>query len=318
MELTQGVNNKQTESSPRSNKRPRVENQAPSLKNPTETSFAHVFEKFQVVHLPCAIRNGILTTCKSSQTFSWRDLKSAFKKLDEIDQKSWCIENGKSGEDNASSLPSDFLEASLDDKGNDHAYCSFLVQEDEIAKKRLLEQVPLSDLPFGNQWHYGSSIWVFFGRNKSCGNKDLQGRAEHTDSVSHDGTWHYQLSGSKIWYIRPTKKLIEHMKRLGVDSFSETDSIRINCNVGDVIVINTRLWWHRTVIPQQLDPSVSYARDFYLEDQQETDNTKANRTEKEAGEMTNVDGLYASDNIGKGTIIFTEEGTTTFDDTLVT
>jgi hypothetical protein len=38
--------------------------------------------------------------------------------------------------------------------------------------------------------------------------------------------------------------------------------------VGELLFINTRVWYHRTDIPPQLGPepfSISYARDFYLE-----------------------------------------------------
>jgi hypothetical protein len=58
------------------------------------------------------------------------------------------------------------------------------------------------------------------------------------------------------------------------------------------------------VIPCQPNPSVSYARDFFMEGSKQR-----NKDESADGGMTNVDGLYASDDIEQGTVIFTENGT---------
>jgi hypothetical protein len=82
-------------------------------------------------------------------------------------------------------------------------------------------------------------------------------------------------------------------------SLQETP-IRLDCKEGDVIVVNTRLWFHRTVIPPQQFPSLSYARDF-----RETKETGI--TEESGDEMKNVDGLYATNDIEVGTVIFTEK-----------
>jgi hypothetical protein len=151
--------------------------------------------------------------------------------------------------------------------------------------------------------------------------QDLQGRPEHTDSISHDGTWHYQLSGTKRWLLRPTAKLMEHLQeRLSEDNFSswssssseESHQIQVDCHPGDVLVINTRLWKHQTVIPPQPEPSVSYARDFWVHpkkppsEKDDGASNTANANDAAATTMTNVDGLYAADDIDQGTIIFKE------------
>jgi hypothetical protein len=62
---------------------------------------------------------------------------------------------------------------------------------------------------------------------------------------------------------------------------------------------STRLWFHSTTIPAQKYPSVSYARDFRLDDRPAGDS-------EPVGGMTNVDGLYALEDIEAGTIIFSE------------
>jgi hypothetical protein len=58
---------------------------------------------------------------------------------------------------------------------------------------------------------------------------------------------------------------------------------------------------HRTVIPPQESPSVSYARDFYLA----THLSKSNLAGE--GGMVNLDGLYATRNIAVDTVIITEK-----------
>ena len=133
--------------------------------------------------------------------------------------------------------------------------------------------------------------------------ENMKGRDEHTDSVSHDGTWHYQISGRKVWHVRPgassewlngagtpvlevgvsagTGAGVEQRdtkKRKGkqISSSSEPDkdgdknkppSLRIECETGDILMVNTRLWFHCTEIPcTKGDPqqvSASFARDFY-------------------------------------------------------
>lgn len=47
---------------------------------------------------------------------------------------------------------------------------------------------------------------------------------------------------------------------------SETGAVRLRCHVeeGDLFVVNTRAWYHRTEIPVSPDWSISMARDFFL------------------------------------------------------
>jgi hypothetical protein len=88
-----------------------------------------------------------------------------------------------------------------------------------------------------------------------------------------------------------------------MEQWTEATRIHVDCQVGDVIVVNTRLWFHQTMIPAQDEPSVSYARDFW------TDETKGRHNSQSATgatSMTNVDGLYATNDIEAGSIIFRE------------
>ena len=120
----------------------------------------------------------------------------------------------------------------------------------------------------------------------------LVGRPEHTDSVTHSFTWHAQCAGSKKWHIRPTDDLVKQCPA----AKKYSGGIEITVNEGDLFLIDTRLWWHCTSLPQN-PLSVSYARDVY--------------TDKSSDLcmpcMTNVDGLYAPHDISAGDVIFTEE-----------
>ena len=91
---------------------------------------------------------------------------------------------------------------------------------------------------------------------------------------------------------------------------------------GDVIFINTRLWWHQTVLGPQSGEglSVSYARDFYLNGKEALDSNlyphphpnRNNCDWKEALDWkaqpkTNVDGVHAPRDARKGETVLTEE-----------
>mmetsp|Transcript_26558 Transcript_26558/g.30889 ORF Transcript_26558/g.30889 Transcript_26558/m.30889 type:complete len:499 (-) Transcript_26558:101-1597(-) len=258
----------------------------------------------------------------------------------------------------------------------ERGYCSFIVQHDKKVMQKLLKSLPMTQIPIGEQnksdskdqteleggeisnnlsimnMKHGPCLWFFFGRNDGdhdntsshSQSQPLDGRPEHTDSISHDGTYHYQLSGIKEWHLKPTEEMIKMMEanhiiteeeiefwksdqngafsrsRTNIDNINDEVAstcrrkITIPCREGDVLLVNTRLWWHSTTIPVQpvettndckgtknrSVPSVSYARDIYLKDTE-------NDCNAEDGDMTNLDGLYASNDIGAGTIIFTEE-----------
>jgi hypothetical protein len=257
------------------------------------------YQKYQAVHL-----KNVSPTNKT--VFGWKNIGNLFESLSREDQESWCLETAGSKEKHTP--PQDFLQPKL--LPCVVAYCSFLVQKDPGAYSTLVDNLLPVQAIEGTTWHYEPCIWIFFGRNPKISNaKDLQGRPEHTDSVSHDGTWHYQLSGRKIWTIRPTVDLLEKMRqeqRNGSNTtcspgWVESTTIQVDCQQGDILIINTRLWFHQTVIPPQDQPSVSYARDFWVA------KPSTNYASSSAEKMTNVDGMYATNQIEPGTIIFTEK-----------
>ena len=64
-----------------------------------------------------------------------------------------------------------------------------------------------------------------------------------------------QLSGTKVWHVRRAER-------------AEEAPTRLLCRAGDLLLVNTRLWAHRTELPSTLHAherlSVSCARDFFL------------------------------------------------------
>mmetsp|Transcript_7652 Transcript_7652/g.22423 ORF Transcript_7652/g.22423 Transcript_7652/m.22423 type:complete len:531 (-) Transcript_7652:4822-6414(-) len=326
----------------------------------------------------------------SRDELQWKDLSKIYESLEDSDKKSFCIENsvanGSGGGSAASSVesndnnkddndgkqdPSVPGSSFLSDSGtptHPAGYCSFLVQNDEKALAAILERLPVTDpvaratrdshvSSDNHGWGYEPCLWIFFGRNPNRGGgtaEDLQGRPEHTDQISHDGTWHYQLSGTKRWLLRPTPMLLRRWKRDeeenenknknteknenenetketatqndskdGIDGENDNDNddddelppqLRIDCQQGDVLIVNTRLWRHQTVLPPQPDPSVSYARDFWIGGVPPNTKTAPNdgslyaaSASASGAAMTNVDGLYAMDDIEEDTVLFRED-----------
>lgn len=120
----------------------------------------------------------------------------------------------------------------------------------------------------------------------------LAGRAEHVDEVTHSGTYHIQVSGTKTWKIRPHPDSFlaeefmldsEEGSHLGELPGAEQEGgggksdncwrLRINVEEGDVFVLNTKIWYHCTELnfaPNSASSvpssewSISIAQDFYL------------------------------------------------------
>jgi hypothetical protein len=152
-------------------------------------------------------------------------------------------------------------------------YCSFVLQDDcepNQAVTRFTERyLGHSQLPIlkrmamndnssnidnnkaniDNNIFVANPYWMFVGRNTS--NETMEGRPLHTDSIQHNGTFHYQLVGRKTWNLRPTKELRERCcAQLALSNpVTLRDSYTHTVNPGDTIFINTKLWWHQTQIP---------------------------------------------------------------------
>uniref|UniRef100_A0A7S4VL84 Uncharacterized protein n=1 Tax=Alexandrium monilatum TaxID=311494 RepID=A0A7S4VL84_9DINO len=176
-------------------------------------------------------------------------------------------------------------------------YASFVVQRSRGALAAFLQALPMVVPPFLQKKgcrgfpaaKHSDAVWVFFGQNPQA--RPLQGRPEHTDAIAHSGTWHLQLRGSKVWVLRPTAEL-----RRSARPLRGVGRVRVRCREGDLLCVNTRLWWHSTRIPGRCPLSLSVARDMYLDGTRPT-----------ACDMTNVDGHFATRNIPRGTVVFSEE-----------
>ena len=146
---------------------------------------------------------------------------------------------------------------------------------------------PARSFPHFLQGHrQGKAAWVFIGKR---GLASFSGRSEHVDRILHDGTYHLQCEGEKIWQVRPNWAYRKESQPpragnsedgTGSDALPNDSAWRtakrqvIVCRPGDLLLINTRLWAHQTTIPNILDTlkteiqpphmSISIARDFYL------------------------------------------------------
>ena len=225
-----------------------------------------------------------------------------------------------------------------------HGYCSFLLQDDsEHAITKFTEQhaefpvLPLSSSlsssssssslsppsyrkmnskddgdgttimkekleELNNSIFISQPYWFFVGRNTNSTGEPMPGRAEHTDNIAHDGTFHHQVVGRKVWKLRPTQELRERCDEeydLALKGHYE-----VTVEEGDIIVLNTRLWWHQTELPASTTNktmgtlSISYARDMYLDGNQ----PKAGDTEV----MSSVEGAWAVGFIAMGTVLLTD------------
>lgn len=194
----------------------------------------------------------------------------------------------------------------------------------------VLESLPLPELqpagpsPSGGREACGADatsvkhsacLWFFVAR---C-DTDMPGRAEHTDTIEHDGTWHYQLRGKKRWYIRPTEELLartadELEGASTAAGVAEGKRLVVDCGPGDVLLINTQLWWHQTEIPRTTHApgqlSISYARDVFLSERPAASQEAEEEAEEEADcttDMGNRDQFRVEGSIEEGDVIFPED-----------
>lgn len=172
-------------------------------------------------------------------------------------------------------------------------YVSCILQSNEEGLARFFQSVPFAEPRLLEGATHDDGVWLFVGSNPAAvppnggglagGKKRKQpeavaitGRPEHTDAVSHSGTWHVQLSGTKTWFIRPlrdeegwegTPPDLDGKEGAFVDTDSKVWRLRIDASQGDLLLVNTRMWWHCTEIPPQCSTqgwSISCARDFVL------------------------------------------------------
>ena len=218
--------------------------------------------------------------------------------------------------------------------------------------------------------HHTPCIWVFVCHNtttgapppldaNAVGGRDsndngecvhaepFRGRVEHIDAVEHSGTWHLQVSGTKTWKIRPNSGGDWAAVRYSCSGSSGSPDkstrphapptlkpglshLTVRVEAGDVLVINTRLWFHQTHIDDTAaateQVSFSYARDFYLPEALQAKGATTNGLDGSVAsdmlgsgdgkneapdlvpsEMTNVEGTYATHALKPGEVVLSEE-----------
>lgn len=184
----------------------------------------------------------------------------------------WTVENsGDCTSINASSLtPSNISTTGLDRS----FYVSTIIhRQDADALEQLVNLLPETPGLFQDLQITGGA-WLFLGHvggGKNSSNKrkrSMVGRAEHVDEVSHSGTFHYQVAGTKTWWVRPHPELfVDNPPDLSQIPGAEKDKawkLKIHVQEGDVFCLNTKIWYHYTELPQDAEWSMSVARDFYL------------------------------------------------------
>ena len=165
-------------------------------------------------------------------------------------ERDFCVESG-----------TNFAPSTVFTVSNRTTYYGSCILQKSAGATAFLQAAPLRRPWFLETTHHDPSCWLFWGRNSQ--NRPVPGRPEHVDEVSHDGTWHLQISGAKTWTIRPRpewrgpKIRGPNARRLK----SGAPCFRLHVQQGDLLLINTRLWLHRTELPPG-PLSISYARDF--------------------------------------------------------
>lgn len=346
--------NSKSKKTKRNLRRPKLYS-VPSLKYNGDNSLnaLRLYKKYQILHLRSDPESWKYPDCQN--------LINLWNTYGNIVDKTWNVENAMSSSKQNLSRENLFGSDHLlslnqnEDPFSEFAawYISFIVQSDETLINRFLDLVPCSNpLPLQSlSWDvkYSNPIWIFLGKNMIAkGGKNIQGRSEHTDSVSHSGTWHFQLAGRKIWQLRPLvdskewagkspslrishkrNRSLRHMKSInaseenrniscikrGGNSLDGKLRLQVECSPGDILLVNTRLWWHQTELPSTIDAdnqiSLSYARDFMSPHT----SPRPRQTQKQmvedgmvvGDEMSNIEGIYASRNVRKGDIVLTEE-----------
>lgn len=261
------------------------------------------------------------TQSSACADFSLESLQSQFAARPEFFSSHWSVENAVRHAQAALSAPSVLdPESELPDGA---WYCSSILQDDNEALAAFAAELPFATPgPELLDAAHDDGVWLFIGANptvtsefagasmhkkrrvvdesKTDGTCAIQGRPEHTDDVDHSGTWHVQIRGSKTWYVRPQVESDEwegNPPTLAGKAGAEKGPnggwrLRIHVGPGEMLLINTRLWWHRTEIEAQSGDSnglsISVARDFYLDgdDDEDEDEEGGDPHEDEEGGAT--------------------------------
>jgi hypothetical protein len=311
--------------------------------DPVEEIAAY-YKKYQVV---------LIKSCVAKQTFGVEQIRKLHTDASTMIDKTFSVEALKGQRGWCTHSSADLFGG--DDSPAGEWYSSFIAQTKKgtnSAIQTFRDSLPLTSLPWiekavSSEVKYTKPVWVFAGRNGSSSElSQLRGRPEHIDSVDHDGTWHVQSAGTKVWYIRPAETVewgetcltvndssegqqSKKQKTLEIKEFADgLPRLKVVVEEGDVLILNTRVWWHQTRIPPtgKKGFSISYAIDFYCQDLQLSGRAKIQpaqstdsryqpsadaaqdeeESDEDAQEYSNKDGLYASKPLKAGEVVFYE------------
>jgi hypothetical protein len=258
----------------------------------------HLYSQYQLL----LIRNAVdISSIDPKCAFGFDSLCSLYRSSPESVTKTFCLETGPRAVLTAAAL------LGSADKSSDVSsavsrdwYASFIVQEDRAAYLTTLNKLPLAEPDFlrAARARHSDCLWLFFGRN--AGAAAMTGRPEHTDQITHSGTWHVQLAGTKAWNLRPNPDAHWPAGAAPTLAPAAGQRLRVEARAGDLLVINTGAWFHATEIPPGPGPgpafTLSYARDFRLP----AAAVAGGDVDAEC-DMTNVEGTWAADRIEEGT-----------------
>ena len=270
-----------------------------------------LYKQYQLV----LIKGGALSRHSTlSSSFGFQELRGVYLADPQSVEKTWCIEQKGKDASDKDLAPSGVLGKEGGEKllGSNPWYCSFVLNKGKGLDKALslLPRSTPSLLP--SDVRHAQSLWIFFGINST--KEELRGRSEHTDIITTSGTWHMQASGAKTWIVRPNLKGIwpSMNARAGkgaIPSLSGMERLRVDVEEGDLLMINTHLWWHATEIPPMTlkgskGLSLSYARDFSFPSAVVGEGEEEEEEEgEEEVDHDNVDDVWASSDIPSGTVI---------------
>lgn len=205
------------------------------------------------------------------------------------DQESWVVENNENGTISSNITPVQFLSPHINNMqrgycsfllqdNSNGAVSNFTKQHVPTCKQNHHQSLPLlfsnaeEEQEIEDTIYIADPYWFFIGRNvnihddstdsNTSASHIMKGRTEHTDDIHHNGgTVHYQIVGDKTWKLRPTEELRERCRNRSRDNNTNVNNMGTEVNnelkdhyivtveEGDLLVINTRLWWHQTEIP---------------------------------------------------------------------
>eukprot|EP00051_Salpingoeca_urceolata_P020156 m.300401 g.300401 ORF g.300401 m.300401 type:complete len:860 (-) comp19555_c3_seq4:232-2811(-) len=290
-----------------------------------------LFRRFGLCLVKGAVAPGV-----ASGTFGWTQLEALARELPEQVADTWATENGThltpqdlfgtygtcdegDGDDGTNEAPTRLKRRRTESSGNEDNgqprqhrnkasrplvwnteqppqwYCSFVLNKSTCPPggfERTLKTLAPTTPHLSDDVTYTPNVWFFFGNNHA--KTQLAGRTEHTDVITHHGTWHVQLSGCKVWRVRPDEGAAGWPG--GAPPQLDDERLVVVAEAGDLLLINTMLWFHETALPPAPGLCFSFARDFYLDGSDSGDDASD-------VEMGNLEDTWATQAVAHGTVI---------------